>query len=787
MPVNFEYITTRDHLERAYEEIVDYMEDPLWSLSKTKPIIASDTETFGELLPEKRVPLPICYEEGDPTGLLRTLQIGLNPVYSPTKPVNNKQFVFDALYLGYDLLGEKFKPILENCNVIGHNLKYDYQFLFTNLNIELKHKVDTMLIGKVLLAGDPVNHGLDDSYERFIDYAWFKNDTKCDEFPDGMTFQDYIYHKKINQSSDWSGDLTDKQIKYAAEDVYFIFYLLDQQLEWLREYRETYESEARPKERINSIIRLENDLIPIIAQMELRGIPFDEEGHKDTIRQLTNYQKEALDNLGFKVTKTEKRSNVWCWLKEKGTPDEGKIHRVTGKNRVVWEEEIEIPLNMNSTQQLTPKLNELFQRDLGPNFKLTHTVKGEVKNSSKEDVIKTAYYKNYKDLQEDTREKIQWALQYKKATFLLNNFGEKTLRLMTKRGYIHPNWFQIGDDDDAVTTGRMSSSKPNCQNYPAREMLFKFSKKYGPVHAKKLFRDKFRAKKGWKIVVADFSQIEPRVAAELCGAKELIRRFVKGDMDIHAFVAKVMMDLPEEPAKDSYTRNFIGKTAGLSMLYGKYWTTLKDWFFAETDGQVDWTDEEAKIAWENFFKNIPEFRSSLEKWKRTARSKAEQYGNTLAWAKAPNRRGKKLICPPPRTVKGRPRRFTLRAEHFHLPDEMLSAEYFPADGRMSPYRERLRAACVEGFNHRIQGTAADIMKMSALYVHYELIKNGFDWTEGIVALVHDEIVLHVKEEHAELAAQILKTCMEKAGNEVMEKVPIVAEVGYGDTWADAKP
>jgi DNA polymerase I-like protein with 3'-5' exonuclease and polymerase domains len=249
MPVNYEYITEEEQFLEAIEEIEDYINDPNWKEEGIKPLLAVDVETFGERLPYKRVPMPICFKEGEPTGLLRTVQIGLNPIYDPKRPFTNKQYVFDCLFLGYDLVKEKLKSILETVNIIGHNLKYDWQFLFAVLGIRPKYIVDTMLISKVLLAGDPVNHGLDDSYGRFLDFSWFKQETKCDEYPNGMTIDQYIDYKKKHQTSDWSGDLTENQKKYAAEDVYFIFYMVQEQKEWINDYRRVYESESRPKEK----------------------------------------------------------------------------------------------------------------------------------------------------------------------------------------------------------------------------------------------------------------------------------------------------------------------------------------------------------------------------------------------------------------------------------------------------------------------------------------------------------------------------------------------------------
>jgi len=784
MAIDYVYVTTEDQLYDALKEIKEYINDPLWNIHDSKPIVALDCETFGELLYKKRVPLPIEDIEGEPTGFIRMLQIGLNPVYTPKRPFYNRQFVFDVLLLGITPIRKYFK-FLEDVIVIGHNLKYDYQFMFSQLGINLKYMKDTMLISKVLLAGDPVDHGLDAAYKRFLDWNFFKQETKSKEFPEGLTPEQYVERKKKNQLSDWSGEIATEQVEYAAEDVYFPFFLIEQEQEWLNDYIRTHESDTKPNQKIVSIINLENKLIEVFAQAELRGAPFSSSMQKEVITVLEERMKEALDHLGLTRKRKVRRFNEWCLLSDK------QVHRIASPlYKVVWEEEIEEPINMRSPQQLAPIISGIFAKDLGEGFRVTKLEKGEEKDTTGEDEIKDAFYRNEENLSDETKQKIRWILQYKKASSLLSKFGQKHIDFCTKRGYIHCNWFQIGEDETAIDTGRSSSSKPNLMQIPSRDELFTYSE-YGSKMAGELFRAPFKAKEGWKFVVADFSQIEPRIAAEFCRVKELIKKYQDDaagikKFDMHAWVAKIMMDLPVEPDSKSYERKYIGKTAGLSVLYGKWWTTLKEWMFKKTDGRVRWNDDQAKAAWENFFTNAPEFRTALASWDRRVRTGPESYNFSLSYCKKNNPKGK-IPFIVAKTMMGRPRRFTLHKHHFELPDEALCRDYRDPSGRVNAYSERLRAARVEGFNHHIQGTAADIMKLALLYTHTGLKDAGFDWTEGIVLLVHDEIALHVKEEHAELAKEILEKSMVRAGSEVLKLVPIKAVAGIGGSWHSAKP
>jgi DNA polymerase I-like protein with 3'-5' exonuclease and polymerase domains len=88
-------------------------------------------------------------------------------------------------------------------------------------------------------------------------------------------------------------------------------------------------------------------------------------------------------------------------------------------------------------------------------------------------------------------------------------------------------------------------------------------------------------------------------------------------------------------------------------------------------------------------------------------------------------------------------------------------------------------------NTRVQGTAGDITKLALAYL-WEHIEKAPSGEVYILAVVHDEIVLEVKDEWKHTWAELLQECMQRAGNEICYTVPIVAEVGMGKSWAEAK-
>jgi hypothetical protein len=144
--------------------------------------------------------------------------------------------------------------------------------------------------------------------------------------------------------------------------------------------------------------------------------------------------------------------------------------------------------------------------------------------------------------------------------------------------------------------------------------------------------------------------------------------------------------------------------------------------------------------------------------------------------------------------KHRPRLFCIPDDYKGLSRYQLSKNYEPTEQERIKYNLRfgnfwsnlLNKAAREAFNHRIQGSAANLLKLAAIKVHKELLKAGLNYDEGIIALVHDEILLHVRKEHAEIAKTILEKCMIKANNELAPEIKVEAKAVCGKNWYEAK-
>jgi DNA polymerase I len=296
---------------------------------------------------------------------------------------------------------------------------------------------------------------------------------------------------------------------------------------------------------------------------------------------------------------------------------------------------------------------------------------------------------------------------------------------------IHPTTGRVHTDfNQAVTvTGRLSSSNPNLQNIPIRT---EFSRQ---------IRRAFIPAPGWILAAVDYSQIELRILAHLSQEPVLITAYNQNE-DIHTVTAKLLFE------SDTITseQRRMGKIINFGVVYGM--GAAK--FARETGIKTS----EAKIFIEKFYDRYPGIFDYLERVKREAI--ALGYVETVCG----RRRYFKFESGKLRGLKGSD------PNEINLDDlgnlGMLDAGY-------------LRAAA----NAPIQGSSADIIKLAMIAIDKLLVP----YQAKMLLQVHDELVLEIpQDEWAELQPKI-KATMEGA---IDLSVPMVAEVGSGANWMDAK-
>ena len=285
------------------------------------------------------------------------------------------------------------------------------------------------------------------------------------------------------------------------------------------------------------------------------------------------------------------------------------------------------------------------------------------------------------------------------------------------------------DFNQAVTaTGRLSSSNPNLQNIPIRTA---FSRQV---------RQAFLPKPGWQLISADYSQIELRILAHLCGEPLLLDAYNRGD-DVHGLTAQVLLDKKEVSAEERR----LGKTINFGVIYG-----MGPQRFARATGV---SRAEAQEFLDRYHSRYPRVFAFLEHQERLALSQG--YVETLLGRRrlfhfAPQGLGRYRGCDPVAIDLDQARRGRLEAQ-------------------------QLRAAA----NAPIQGSSADIIKLAMVRLHEVLAP----LPAQLLLQVHDELVLEAAPEACAQVMDLVRHTMETV---VELRVPLQVEARSGSNWMEAK-
>jgi DNA polymerase-1 len=303
---------------------------------------------------------------------------------------------------------------------------------------------------------------------------------------------------------------------------------------------------------------------------------------------------------------------------------------------------------------------------------------------------------------------IDLILEQRELSKLKSTYVDALPQLVNPRtGRIHTSFNQTGS-----VTGRVSSSNPNLQNIPIRTELGRE------------VRRAFVADAGWKLVAADYSQVELRVMAHIARDPGLLGAFERGE-DIHAATAAAVLGIPL--GQVTKNQRDVAKRVNFGLSYGQSAFGLAQ--------QTGMSQQEAGEFIKTYFEKYPGVRQYIERTKRQA---AEQgYVETLL---------------------GRRR-------------------YFPGLAQMrGPERGRAER---EAINMPIQGTAADIIKIAMIRLHRALREKGLQ--ACMLLQVHDELVLEAPD--AEVAA-IVPLVRQVMSNAFELAAPLKVDVEVGQNWLE---
>ena len=301
-------------------------------------------------------------------------------------------------------------------------------------------------------------------------------------------------------------------------------------------------------------------------------------------------------------------------------------------------------------------------------------------------------------------------LEHRGLAKLKSTYTDKLpLMVNSKTKRVHTSYHQ------AVTaTGRLSSRDPNLQNIPVRN------------EEGRRIRQAFIAREGFKIVAADYSQIELRIMAHLSQDKGLLDAFAQGK-DIHRATASEVFGIPLEVVTSEQRRS--AKAINFGLIYGMSAFGLSQ--------QIGVERREAQRYMDLYFERYP---GVLDYMERTRKQASEQgYVETLD--------GRRLYLP-----------------------EINSKNAI-----------RRKASEREAINAPMQGTAADIIKKAMIAVDNWICNECPDDVHMIMQ-VHDELVFEVRESYLENANIMIHKLMESS----MElAIPLKVEVGVGNNWDEA--
>jgi DNA polymerase-1 len=300
-------------------------------------------------------------------------------------------------------------------------------------------------------------------------------------------------------------------------------------------------------------------------------------------------------------------------------------------------------------------------------------------------------------------------MQYRSMSKLKSTYTDRLPEQINPRtGRIHTSYHQA-----VAVTGRLSSSDPNLQNIPIR------------TAEGRRIRQAFVAPAGYKLLAADYSQIELRIMAHLAKDEGLLHAF-RNDLDVHRATAGEVFGVELPDVTNDMRRS--AKAINFGLIYG-----MSAFGLAKQIG-VDRKQSQAYV--DRYFARYPGVLNYME---RTRTQAAEQgYVETIF--------GRRL----------------------YLPD--INAK----NQALRKGAERM------AINAPMQGTAADIIKRAMVAVNGWLDASGLD--ARVILQVHDELVLEVREDLVEQISQDIRVHMSGAAE---LDVPLLVEVGVGNNWDEA--
>lgn len=549
-------------------------------------------------------------------------------------PTNHR----NSLNIPEGLVKQLFQ-LLQAKKLVWHNAKFDIQMIKCNYGLKMPVYADTMAMA--YLACFP-KLGLKDIMSNL-----FKYETK--EFQE-LLVEKYGTQWKNNGYT--AADLNAEEIyDYAIHDVLYTYKLYN----LLKDEMKNYES----------IWKLELNLIPIVAQMNLEGLVID---------------KESLQRMS-----AEAKADVQERLQQ--------MRSVAGEK-----------FEPNSVRQVQKVLFE----DLG--LPITKRTKSGAP-STDADVLE-----GLAPMHEFPKQLVE----FRSLNKFISGYLDKIPAIVDNTQLLYANFSSIGADSGRFTCPGTSNwqgldTSVNLQNQPVDERFD--------------VRSAYITPEGWTWVKADYKQQEYRMMCNIAGEEVAISKF-KAGMDFHTVTARLMLGIPDDVELTREQRQ-IGKVLNFGISYGMTIPTI-----AKMTGH---TETEAKELYEKYFEALPKLRQFI------------------LWAQEQVREHKMV-----KTIFGRVRKLDYEGLPQRVADDMIK----------------------KGFNTIIQGSCADITKISMLRVKDRVLDKFGPENIRLTLQVHDELDFYVKTDMLDIILPELQSAMTITTPDAWADFEVDIEIGK--SWSEAE-
>lgn len=679
---NYEYITTQDR----FDESLKWLNE--------QPYFVFDIETGPS--------------EKYKADYQKDRKIGLDPlrgsIYTMQYGNRFQQYILD-MRCGIDVSGLIKRLEDENVSVLGTNLRFDTKYVMHHLKCIPRRLVDIMIMEQIIRCG------------------LFSTDDKSSKIILRYTSMKALAKRYLSRDLDkdkamrmdlWKNDVgcfSERELNYMADDCIIPDLVARKQKPLVLE------------RGLSDVVQLEHSLIPVVANMELTGIPFNKE-------MWVNLLQNSITDVKIYEDKLDKLLGA----------------EVMGQEDLFGEAKLVRKYDYSSSKQLAHALDDAGVKGfVAPD--------GEVLSTSSDKIV---LMKIEKKINSELADAITG---YRKVKKKVDSYGTNFLKAAHPlTGRIHPDFTQC-----LLVTGRMSCS-PGMQTIPGSS----------------IYRAAFDSPKGYTLIILDASQIEARISADLTNDEPAIKVFLEGK-DIYKADGELMFNREIiRGTEEGEALRARAKVSWLGLSYGQGKPKFNR--YCRLFLQEDIPKEETDFLFDKFFEIHWRMKEVMDEWSASVDPLG---GNDFFYDNLAERFINPEKIRPSLTNIFKDRFGGNTEAVSNLVEKLLERRrkvtYTNTRmGRKRFFRSDFVGWWTAGRNAPIQGLAADIQKYTMLEFQEHHWKNDID--ANIINVVHDEIITLVREDQAEQLLEDQIRIGTEVGQKFLNRVPMKIEGGISKQW-----